>query len=103
VAGNISLMQAANRDKNVVMTTHVRKDISFQDVAKKGLKYSDKRRNRWRDIPSSTGHYLTCSLRGPTILSRKSSSPTVWFPALMQLSSMRMVTVFHHSMRMTVQ
>jgi len=41
VAGDVSLMQAANRDKTFVTTIRVWKDLSFQDVAKKGLKYGD--------------------------------------------------------------
>jgi len=41
VASGVSLMQAANRDKNFVTTIRVWKDLSFQDVAKKDFKYGD--------------------------------------------------------------
>ena len=34
-------MQEANTDKNFVTTVRVWKDLSFQDIAKKGLKYGD--------------------------------------------------------------
>jgi len=36
VAGGVLLMQAANRDEIFVMTVRVWKNLSFQDVAKKG-------------------------------------------------------------------
>jgi len=54
-------MQAANRDENFVTTVRVWKDLSFQDVAKKGYGDEDprRRRNRWRNILSFTGHYST--------------------------------------------
>jgi heat shock protein beta len=35
------LMQALNRDEIFVTTVRVWKNLSFQDVAKKGLKYGD--------------------------------------------------------------
>ena len=41
MAGGVSLMQAANRDEIFVTTVRVWKNLSFQDVAKKGLKYGD--------------------------------------------------------------
>jgi len=95
VAGDVSLMQAANREQNFVTTIRVWKDLSFQDVAKKGLKYGDEGPEaEKKQVEGYTEQYRlrTCSLRRPTILSRK-SSPTVWFPALVQSWSMRMVTL----------
>ena len=41
MAGGVSLMQAANRDEIFVTTVRVW-NLSFQDVAKKGLKYGGK-------------------------------------------------------------
>ena len=41
MAGGVSLMQTSNSDKILVTTSQVWKNLSFQDVAKKGLKYGD--------------------------------------------------------------
>jgi len=41
VAGGVLLIQDVNRDEILVTTVRVWKNLSFQDVAKKGLKYGD--------------------------------------------------------------
>jgi len=89
-------MQAVNRDEIFVTTVRVWKDLSFQDVAKKGLKYggSDPEAEK-KQMEEYTEQYrplLDFSLRRPTISLRKLSFPTVWLPALVRSSSMRMVT-----------
>jgi len=77
VAGGVSLIQEANRDENFVTTVRVWKNLSFQDVAKKGHGDEDPEAEK-KQMEEYTEPDATFSLRRPTISSRKSPSPTVW-------------------------
>ena len=88
-------MQAVNRDEIFVTTVRVWKDLSFQDVAKKGYGDEDPEAEK-KQMEEYTEQYrplLDFSLRRPTISSRRLSSPTVRLPALVRSSSVRMVTI----------
>jgi len=96
VAGDVSLMQAANRDKTFVTIIRVWKDLSLQDVAKKGLKYGDEGPEaEMNQVEGYTEQYrllLDLFAKNTNDLVKEVIIPTVWFPALVRSSSMRMVT-----------